>query len=145
MIAWIVRETGFSPLLVKIVLYLAASGAILYGLRLYGNAQWNKGEASGRKTAVQSIEKAKLREWQVKDAAIAERAATLESDRKIYDAQKTELQGARLSLDARLSQSLNRISKSKEENNATVIAIPGDRLDSAIRSVSGDLAAAGAQ
>ncbi len=143
MIAWILQAWAI-PWVRKAAFYGAGVLALLYGLRLWGNAQWEKGEKKGRETAVQSIEKDKLREWKEKAGVIAAQAGQLEADRKIVDAQSSELQSARRNLETGLSRSLKQIANNHEANNAQVIAVPADRLDNAIRGISGELAAGAA-
>ncbi len=144
MITWIINLWA-NPLVRKLAIYGGATLAICYAIRLWGNAQWSKGEASGRKNAVQIIEKEKQKEWQTKERAIAEQAGKLAADRQTLDAQFAELQLARRSLQEGLSRSLKQIDKTREVNNAKVLAVPDDLLDGAIRNVSGDLAGGAAQ
>jgi hypothetical protein len=139
MIAFILQAWEI-PLVRKGLLYGAGALAVLYGMRLWGNAQWAKGEAKGRQTAVQLIEKAKLDEWKAKERSIADQAGKLATDRQTLDAQFAELRLARRSLDESLSRSLKQIDKTREANNARVYVVPADLLDGAIRSVSGGLA-----
>jgi hypothetical protein len=144
MIAFILQAWKI-PLVRNGILCGAGALAVLYGMRLWGNAQWAKGEAKGRQTAIQWIEKAKLDEWKAKERSIAEQAGKLAIDRQTLDAQFAELRLARRSLDESLSRSLKQIDKTREANNARVYAVPADLLDGAIRSVSGDLAGRAAQ
>jgi hypothetical protein len=144
MIAFILQAWN-NPLIRKGMLYGAGALAVLYGMRLWGNAQWAKGEAKGRQTAVRLIEKAKLDEWKAKERSIAEQAGKLATDRETLEAQFAELRLVRRSLDEGLSRSLKQIDKTREANNAKVSAVPDDLLDGAIRSVSGDLAGRAAQ
>jgi acetyl-CoA carboxylase carboxyltransferase component len=144
MIALILKAWA-NPLVRKGVLYGVGALAVLYALRLWGNAQWAKGEAAGRKNAAQSIEKAKLEEWKAKARVIVDQSAKLAADRQTLDEQFAELRLARQNLQEGLSRSLNQIDKTREANNAKVNAVPDALLDSAIRNVSGELAGSAAQ
>ena len=63
MIAWIVAKTGLSAIVVKVILCTALAGAAFYGLRLWGNKQWAKGEQQGRVSMSQELEKQNKAEW----------------------------------------------------------------------------------
>lgn len=139
MIAWIGMMWA-NPLVRRITIYVGIGLAALYALRLYGNAQWAKGEQKGRENATQTIEKAKKAEWAKQEASIAEKAGQLKIDRDQIAIERVDLKAARDSFNAGLAGSLKKIATEREANNAKVIAIPADRLDDAIRDISGQLA-----
>lgn len=131
-----------NPLVRKIAIYLAVSLAILYGLYLWGNAQWRKGEQQGRVSVAIELEKKYREEWEAKSKQIEVAAATLAADRRTLDAQTTQLAQTRRQMQDALSATLKQISASREATDATVIALPADALDDALRGLSAELAAA---
>jgi hypothetical protein len=128
----------------KVILYGAVLLATLYGLRLWGNRQWAKGESQGRIAATADLEKAKAAEWKKREEDLAAGAAKLAVDVKTLGAQRAELAGARASLVDTFSRSMNQIRATREGNNATVFSIPDNQLDGALRDLSRELAAGAA-
>jgi hypothetical protein len=139
MIVWL-GMLWANPLVRRIAIYVGIGLAILYALRLYGNAQWAKGEQTGRLNATQMIEKAKKAEWEKREAAIAEQIGQLKTEQDQISIERTNLKTARESLTAGLAGTLKKIATEREANNAKNITIPADRLDDAIRDISGQLA-----
>jgi hypothetical protein len=142
MIAWIVKQTGLSALAVKLILLAAGSGVIWYGLRLWGNAQWAKGEAQGRITATANIQKAKDSEWKAKESAITADAKAVADEKLAVRAAGERLNQDRANLSRTLKDGLAAIQQERNRNYANTVAIvPDTALWDAIRTVSGDLAA----
>jgi hypothetical protein len=141
-IAWIATKTGLSLLMVKIILCAVSIGAILYGLRLWGNSQWYKGETQGRITATQSIEKAKRDEWKAKEAAIAAGTATLDTEKRAVMAATDQLAADRATIGRNLKDGLAQIQRERNRQYESTAAVPDTLLWDAIRTVSAELAAA---
>jgi seryl-tRNA synthetase len=128
--------------MVKIILCAVSIGAILYGLRLWGNSQWYKGETQGRITATQSIENAKLVEWKAKEAAIAAGTATLDTEMRAIKAATEQLSQDRANLSRSLKASLAQIQRERSRQYESTAAVPDPLLWDALRAVSRELAAA---
>jgi hypothetical protein len=143
MIAWLVLKTGMSALLIKIILFAVATAGILYGLRLWGNAQWAKGEKQGRVSAVQTIEKAKKEEWKIKEAEIASKKIKIEKKMVEVDAASKQLMQDKTILIKGLKDELAKIDSKKPTQPFVVVSsVPDSELDGALRSLSNRLAAA---
>jgi hypothetical protein len=142
MIAWIAAKIGFSQLAVKLILSAVAIAGILYGLRLWGNRQWYQGELQGRQLVARDMVKQKQIEWKAKDAAIAVGAAKIEDERRALQAVSEQLTQDRTRLSRSLNDALAAVARAQERNYATVSNIPDSELDSTLRAISAQLAAA---
>lgn len=142
MIAWIVAKTGISAIVVKLILCAAALGAVLFALRLYGNRQWYKGQAAGRVYEAKAIEQAKQSEWKIKAAAIAADATKVDAEKAAIKAAADQLAKDRLSIGMDLKTALATQTARKERDYANTASVAPDQLDSAIRTISAELAAA---
>lgn len=143
MIAWLVLKTGMSALLIKIILFAVATVGICYGLRLWGNAQWQKGEKQGRVTAVQVIEKAKKEEWKVKESEIASKRIEIEKKMIEVDAASKQLAQDKTILIKGLKDELAKIDLKKPTQPSVVVSsVPDSELDGALRSLSNRIDAA---
>ena len=142
MIAWIALKTGMSALAVKLILSALAIGAILYGLRLWGNRQWYKGEMAGRQNVAAQIEKQKQAEWKIKEAAIIVDAVTVATEKRAVEAATEQLEKDRATIARSLKDSLAAIQQERRRNYENiVVSVPDPMLWDAIRSISRDLAA----
>lgn len=130
-----------NPLVRKVVLYAAIALAVLYGLRLWGNKQWAKGEQQGRVSAAVEMEKDLKAAWKAREVALSDAAKNLAFERQTWATQTAELARARAGLQDSLSRSLNQIKTTHEADNAKVIAVAPDQLDAALRTLSAELAA----
>jgi hypothetical protein len=125
----------------KIIGYAAVIGAICWSIRFYGNQQWAKGEAQGRRYATVEIEKQKRAEWAAKEAAIASDAEALIGEKRALAAATESLRQERAQLSNSLNNALAIVAKAKERNYETAAAVPASGLDAAIRAISAELAA----
>jgi DNA anti-recombination protein RmuC len=141
MIAWALSLLA-NPLVRRILLYAAIAAAVLYALRIYGNRQWAKGEAAGRQVVTREIEEQKREEWQKKEAAIAAAAESLEEERRVIRAVAEQLQKDRLSIVSDLERSLAQIRQERNRQYESTAVVADDRLDTALRTVSNELAGA---
>ncbi len=142
MIAWLATRTGLSILAVKLILLAVASGGILYGLRIWGNKQWAKGEAAGRLYEAKAIEKQKQAEWKIKETAIAADAANVAAEKRSVRAAADQLAQDRITIGRTLKDALAGQAAQRNRDYATTANVPDDLLDGAIRTVSRQLAAA---
>ncbi len=140
MIAWLVMKTGFSAIVIKLLLLLVASGAIFWCIQYWGTKQWEKGQEAGRLYEAKAIEKAKIAVWELREKAIDIEVAQIIKEKESIDAAKAQLAQDRATIARSLKDVLAVTAARKEANNATIIAIPAAQLDSALRSVSGELA-----
>lgn len=131
-----------NPLVRKIALYGAAILAILLLLRWYGNRQWYLGEAKGRVTATTVIEKQKKEEWKAKEEALAAGAAEIGVEKRAVSEARARLDTDRANLSRSLKDGLARIQAERGRQYEGTAAIADADLDSAVRSVSAELAAA---
>ena len=129
MITWLIKVTGLQPIVVKIIIVAVGSMGILYALRMWGNAQWAKGEQQGRSTAINYIEKKQLEEWKIQKEQI-------ETDKKQNAIDKKSLIDDRATLQKTLSEALNKFNKQKVVNHETANNIPYTDLVPAIRILS---------
>jgi hypothetical protein len=146
MIAWLALKTGLSMLVVKIILFAVASGAILFGLRLWGNAQWTKGEAAGRVNATQIMEKLKQAEWKKIEDQLAAEKQKVTADTEKLAIQQSALNDRiaedakhRQQEDALYNQAVAWSKLAKEQINAEVTAVPAVELVGAVRAQSARL------
>jgi len=130
-----------NPLVRRILLYAAIAAAIVYALRMYGNAQWAKGEAKGRQVVTREIEEQKREEWKKKEAAIAAAAESVEEERRVIRAVADQLAKDRLSIVSGLERSLAVIRQERNRQYESTAVVSDDRLDAALRTVSAELAA----
>jgi len=115
-----------NPLARKIIIYGAVLLAILYGLRLWGNKQWYKGESQGRQKMAIEMEKAKQAEWAAKENAI-------EAEKTALDAKKEQLEKDRITIYRSLNESLKATADANRRAVSTAVAVPDNQLNSAIR------------
>jgi hypothetical protein len=141
MIAWILSIWA-NPLARKIIIYAGVIAAICYGLRLWGNRQWQKGETAGRQFVAAQLEKQKQVEWAAKEKAISAAAANITTEKQALVAAASQLAQDRATINLSLKSALAAATARKEANYATVANIRASDLDAAIRSVSAELAAA---
>lgn len=134
MLNWIMAH----PLARKMLLHTAAALAVCYAIRLYGSAQWEKGQAEGRLVGIRIAEEQKKAEWEARNVELAARAAELEDQAKAFEAEK-----AALARD--LKASLEAIQAERNRNRATARDIPSDQLADALRRLSRQLAGESAQ
>jgi hypothetical protein len=138
MIVWIIKLWA-NPLARRIIIYAAVIAAICYGMRLWANKQWAKGEAQGRQAIAQDIEKRKRAEWKAKEDAIAKDAANLITEKHAVEVAATQLSKDRSALTSGLKDSLSRIQKERNKDYEKTAVVPDDRLDTALRSISAEL------
>lgn len=130
-----------NPLARKVIIYGAVILAILYGLRLWGNKQWSKGETQGRQTMAREMEKAKQAEWKAKEDAIATAASDIATEKRSIKVATDQLAQDRITIARGLKDGLASIQARKEANYANVAAVASTDLDSALRTISAELAA----
>jgi hypothetical protein len=130
-----------NPLARKIIIYAGIALAVLYGLRLWGNTQWSKGEAQGRLTMGRDIERQKQAEWKAKEAQIAQVAATVDAERSVITAASEQLRQDRANLSRTLSDARSAIQRERMSGYANAASVPDNRIWDDIRAVSGKLAA----
>jgi hypothetical protein len=138
--AWVLAMWA-NPLFRKIIIYCAITLGILYGLRLYGNRQWAKGEAQGRLTVTKDIEKRKAVEWKAKETAIAQAAADLASEKASVAVAIEQLRADRADLSRTLNVTLAQIQRERIRQYANAASVPDNRIWDDIRAVSRELAA----
>jgi hypothetical protein len=129
-----------NPLARKIILYCGIALAVLYGLRLWGNKQWSKGEAQGRLTVTKNIEKQKAAEWKEKEAAIAQATKALDDERRTVLAAAEQIRQDRANLSKTLSDAQAAIRRERTRDYEAVNAVPDLLLWDAIRAISAELA-----
>ena len=132
-----------SPLVRKIGLYAAAGLAIFLLVRWYGNRQFYQGKEEGRQAATVEIERAKRAEWESRENAIAQEAASVAQAKFGIDEERAALGRMRRTLDASLKQSLDSIQAHSQVDNAKVLAVPDADLVRAVRALSAELARTG--
>ena len=142
MIAWLVAKTGLSAIVVKLILGAALVGGLWYALELWGAKQWAKGEQQGRVGMSLELEKANKAEWAARQAELDKATAQVDADRQQVETQKADLERMRLSAQSTLRQVVAASQVGREVSNAQAITLPPDELDSALRSLSAELAAA---
>jgi hypothetical protein len=130
-----------NPLARKIVIGLAAGLAILYALRLYSNRIYSEGYQSGKIAGAAETLKTKQAEWKAKETAIAVEAKTVADEKNAVKAAGESLSRDRANLSRTLQDSLAAIQAKKEGIYANISNINASDLDTALRSVSADLAA----
>jgi len=116
----------------KIIIGAVAIAGIFLLIRWYGNRQWAKGETQGRQFMAMEMEKAKQKEWAAKEADIATQKASL-------TAAATQLERDRLTINRSLNDRLRAIQDAARAT--TGVVVPDSDLNSAIRAISGQLAA----
>jgi hypothetical protein len=129
-----------NPLVRKIALYAAITLACLYALRLYGNAQWKKGEAKGRITATEAIEKEKIKEWKAKEDALILGAKEIGIEKQAVTEARIQVNVDRANLSRTLKDALAKLQAERGRQYENAVAIPDDKLWDAIRALSGELA-----
>jgi hypothetical protein len=129
-----------NPLARKIIIYCAITLGILYGLRLWGNKQWQKGEIQGRMAMGKDIEKQKQAEWKAKEAALALAAKNLDQDKRSVLAATEQLRQDRTNLSKTLSDAQAAIQRERNRQYEAVNTVPDLLLWDAIRAVSAELA-----
>jgi hypothetical protein len=130
-----------NPLARKIVIGLAAGLAILYALRLYSNRIYSEGYQSGKIAGAAETLKTRQSEWKEKETAIAVDAKTVADEKMAVKAAGESLSRDRANLSHALQESLAAIQAKKEGIYANISHINASDLDTALRSVSADLAA----
>jgi hypothetical protein len=128
-----------NPMVQKILIYAAITLAALYCIRLYGNAQWAKGESKGRLNTTQLIEKAKKEEWKRADALLKASEQSLVAERTANDDLKKQLAVDRTEINKNLKNGLAAIQAAQGQANANINSIPASELDNALRKLSNDL------
>jgi hypothetical protein len=141
MIAWILALWA-NPLARKITVYVAIALGVLYGLRLYGNRQWSKGEAQGRLTVTKDIEKQKQAEWKAKEMVIAADSAQLAAGKLAIKAAADQLAQDRATIARSLKDALAAQTATERSDYANAVSVPVDQLNTALRAISTDLASA---
>lgn len=129
-----------NPLVRKIAIYGAIALAALYMMRLWGNRQWSKGETSGRVFMADQIEKQKKAEWEVKENAIAEAAASVAQEKQTVEAQRQLLARERANLSRTLKAGLEKIQNERIRASENIASVPDVALWDALREVSRELA-----
>jgi hypothetical protein len=140
-IAWIALKTGLSTLTVKLVLCAVGIGAIFFALRLYGNAQWAKGEAQGRLFMARDIEWQKQAEWAKREAEIVAGAAAVEAEKKSIATDRMQLSQDRAALNRTLQSTIASIQQERRRDYANTATVRDTDLDAALRALSRELAA----
>jgi|WetSurSiteA1Bulk_404760.scaffolds.fasta_scaffold02632_5 hypothetical protein len=140
MITWIALKIGLSEFIVKLTLAGLLLVGILYGLRLWGNKQWYKGEAQGRLTVAADIEKRKQAEWKTRELALKQSAADLANEKATVSAAADQLAQDRMTLSKTLSSSLAAIQAERVRLYASAAAVPDNRIWDDIRAISRQLA-----
>jgi hypothetical protein len=128
-----------NPLVRKITLYVAVGLACLYALRLWGNAQWAKGEKRGRVTATEFVEKQKRAEWKEKETALIAAAKEIGAEKQAVVSAKIQVETDRANLSRTLKDALARLQAERGKQYENAAAIPATELDNALRSVSVEL------
>lgn len=131
-----------NPMVRKAAIYVGVGLVILYALRLWGNAQWKKGEERGRVNAVDYLEKQKIIEWKVKEEQLELRKAKVETDKAQLLNERKTLDSDREAMQKSLSDGLARFNRQRVKNNETANKIKRSELVPAIRTLSGELAIA---
>lgn len=113
-----------------------------YALRRYSNRVYSEGYQSGKVAAATEMERAKKAEWAARETAIAADAAKVGAERRAVVAATDQLAQARATIARGLKDGLAAVQARKEANYAGVAAVPASELDSSLRAVSAELAAA---
>ena len=126
---------------------IVAGVVIFYCIRRYGVAQYEKGAQEKAIKMYNEMIKQKEVEWADREAVLAkEDAERAIKDRELSlkESQLTEatvaLEKQRREMNRTLTNALNKIQDTLEGNNATIMAIPDDRLVDAVRTKSAELA-----
>jgi len=130
-----------NPLARKIIIGLAAGLTILYALRLYSNRIYSQGYQSGKIAGAAETLKTRQAGWKAKEAAIAADAKAVADEKKAVKAAGESLSRDRANLSHALQESLAAIQAKKEGIYANISHINAGDLDTALRSVSRELAA----
>lgn len=130
-----------NPLARKLALSAAIALAAGLTLRWYGNRQWAQGEARGRQTMAQEMERQKRAEWDAREQELAAAAADLDAERRSLAAATEQIARDRVSLFRSLNDALERIRAERMSNYANSAAVPDDRVWDDIRTISRELAA----
>lgn len=142
MIAWIVMKTGLSSLAVKLILSAVVLSGIFLSLRWYGNRQYYQGETAGRQNVAKELEKQFLEREATAKAAIFADAAVVADEKRAVEAAAEQLAKDRVTIARSLKDSLASIRAGKDRDYENrVVSVPPAELDSALRSVSAELAA----
>jgi hypothetical protein len=128
-----------NPIFQKILIYAVITMAVLYCIRLYGNAQWSKGEAKGRLNTTQLIEKAKKEEWKRIDTLLKNNNEALVTEQNINTELKKQLAADRTEINKNLKQGLAAIQAAQGQAYANINNIPATQLDNALRILSREL------
>jgi hypothetical protein len=115
--------------------------AILYAFRLYSNRIYSEGYQSGKIAGATETLKTKQAEWKAKETAIAVDAKTVADRKKAVKAAGESLSRNRANLSRTLQDNLAAIQAKKEGIYANISHINAGDLDTALHSVSADLAA----
>lgn len=128
-----------NPLIQKILIYAGIIMAALYCIRLYGNAQWSKGEAKGRQNTTQLIEKAKKEQWLQIDELRKDNEKALLAEQSINADLKKQLIKDRTEINQNLKNGLAAIQALQGQAYANINSIPATQLDNALRVLSREL------
>jgi len=124
---------------IKLAIYGLIALGILYGLRLYGNRQWAKGELRGRLTVTKDIERQKKAEWKAKESAIALAAQSIDAEKRSVLAATEALAQDRANLSRTLSDAQAALQRERIKAYANAANIGAADLDAAIRAISAEL------
>jgi len=125
----------------RVAFYCAATLAIFWCLRWYGNRQWQRGEARGRQIMAREIEEAKKEEWAARERDLEAAAAGLAAERQSLVSAADQIARDRANLNRSLNDALESIRAERIRHYADAAATPDDRVWHDIRVVSGQLAA----
>jgi hypothetical protein len=128
-----------NPIVQKILIYVGITMVALYCIRLYGNAQWSKGESKGRLNTTQLIEKAKKEEWKRVDALLKTNEQALIVEQTINIDLKKQLAVDRITMNQNLKNGLAAIQAAQGQAYANINSIPATQLDNALRILSREL------
>ena len=131
---WIISPTGRT-----IAVYAAIVIASLLIARWYGNKQWAKGEAEGRRYAADKLTKEKEKEWAERERKLMDAAAKLREQAGAINTATAELAAARAGLQKSLDTDLERIRNEREKDYISAASVPDDRVWHDIRAASGYL------
>jgi hypothetical protein len=130
-----------NPLARKAIIYGAIAIGILYGLRIWGNRQWQKGEIQGRQTMARDLEKQKQKEWDAREAAIKEQASSLAEAKTAIQTQTEQLAQDRNNLSRSLADARAQLQRERTNGYANAAGIPDSRIWDDLRTASRELAA----
>lgn len=139
MIMKLASMTGLSPLIVKLIMTGLVIGGFLFGLRLWGNAQWYKGESKGRENLAKEVLKARQEEWAKVSKVIEEGTKANEEQKATIDNLRQQLSRDSLSLAQNLKKGLAAIQAGREHDYSAIANVSNTELPNAIRAILTDL------